>query len=432
MRQVRTGLLVVLLCAVLGGCSTAARAGSGTGRPDLSGAPTGSAVPPGSTTSRTAPTDTATTSVPAPDIPIGDLPVAPWDAPFSFGPADACDGVPAPEERDRLRGDQTIVAAVVCTGETEWVPGRGIIAFERVEQFPAASLAGLAVAIRTPGVGCAASEPDFPELVLTLDDGSRIRPLVPDCATQPLVDAFAAARPLHSRTPIARWASPEMVRAGCAGESSLPAAGNGPLGEPTGIPAPTSGSFGVCSYDLHGVLTGVGVVTSTELQAIWPTPGRSVSAQCPPAGAPGGAFAVSWVEIRTLPAATAAPATTSDWLQGERLLVAETEICHRVAVGGPETVGYLTASQAAALDDLAATPPWRVPGGCRTGLRGAHGVGVGSAAWCASAEACSSLAAATESDTRLAPPSRGVVLPVDPSGRGSVPGSPPSSSHKDS
>jgi hypothetical protein len=295
--------------------------------------------------------------------------------------ADECDGLPpvAPGELRLLDPSATVTAAVVCADGYADLPGRGQWQVRRVIDVPTASLPALIAAItapdRPPSSGaCDASLWIAPDLVLTLADGSRIRPGLPGDGCHVLKSAMqalesASAGPVRTTVPISQQASEQEVTTGCGGEAKAPAiwldAGGSAAGQaPSGSAAdvlPGSGQVALCRYTpesepLIGALAATGTVDArTVADALadvgaGPSGGPAIpecSSPLPAQHAP----ATDWLMILAL------PAPGSDEPAPAPLLLVELGGCRRVVAGASTTVlGHLDAAAAAALVALADQP----------------------------------------------------------------------------
>lgn len=133
-----------------------------------------------------------------------------------------CDGVPAvPQVGLRLLDPAaTVIAAVVCADDYTDLPGRGRWLVRRLIDVPPASLPVLVAAVtspnRNPGAGvCDSSLLITPGFVLTLADGTRVRPGLPGdgCHVTALardaLQAAAASAPARSTVPVSQVAAPD-------------------------------------------------------------------------------------------------------------------------------------------------------------------------------------------------------------------------------
>jgi hypothetical protein len=304
--------------------------------------------------------------------------------------ADECDGLPpvAPGQLRLLDPSATVTAAVVCADGYADLPGRGQWQVRRVIDVPTASLPGLIAAItaadRPASSGaCDASLWIAPDLVLTLADGSRIRPGLPGDGCHVLKSAMqalesASAGPVRTTVPISQQASEQEVTTGCGGEAKAPAiwldaggsaagqapsgsaAGQAPSGSAAGV-LPGSGQVALCRYTpesepLIGALAATGTVdartVADALAGVGAEPsGGPAIPECSSPHPAQHAPATDWLMILAL------PAPGSDEPAPAPLLLVELGGCRRVVAGASTTVlGHLDAAAAAALVALADQP----------------------------------------------------------------------------
>ena len=289
-----------------------------------------------------------------------------------------CDGMPpvAPGDLRLLDPSATVTAAVVCADGYAHLPGRGQWQVRRVVDVPKASLPALVAAItapdRAPSSGaCDASLRIAPGLVLTLADGSRIRPGLPGDGCHVLETALhalesATAGPVRTTVPVSQQASEQEVTTGCSGEAKDPAiwleaggSGQAPPASAAGA-LPASGQVALCLYTpeddtMVGDLVATGRVDTPDVAAalapVTATPPAGQAAGCTSPHPAENSPATDWLTVLALPAPGPDDVTPAPRLQ------VELGGCRRVIAGGSGTVvGYLDTDAAAALEALAYEP----------------------------------------------------------------------------
>lgn len=311
--------------------------------------------------------------------------------------AGKCDGAPAvsPTDLRLLDPDAKVAAAVVCTDDYADLPGKGRWLVRLVTDVPQATLPGLVAAltaadVSSPNSGaCDSSLHIVQDFVLTLADGSRIRPGVPGdgChASSAVASALqAAAGPVRTTVPVSQIASEQQVTSGCGPEAKSPAvwlsadrgmppnrspapsdseegetsaAARGSVSTQPPAPAsaslPASGSVTVCRYafgddPMLGTLEATGDVPVDAVADMLGTLNAKAAVGCPSPATPERSPATDWLMIQQL------PTTGTD--QPAPLLLIELDGCRRV-IGGPAMAvfGYLPTAAAENLSALADRP----------------------------------------------------------------------------
>ena len=274
-----------------------------------------------------------------------------------------CDGVPVPQSPPLLPADAVITAVTFCAIEDEYVAGDGIWQVDVVRTAPAAGIAPLRAALRHPDQprttnACSAEGYVLPDFVVTLADGSRMRPRLPSDGCHPVTTGL----PDMATWPVVHSALTERIRtdaqtkAGCGDAASSPAVWL-PAHQDTKakgtITLPT-GAVGVCRY--HGAgkddsLTTLGLVPLSAFRAAWPIPSTTAPPGCL-AATPDGPVG-DWLVFSAAPV----PPYRADLVnQGEFALV-ELDGCRRVASPGKGLIGFVSSAQADRLAALANRSP---------------------------------------------------------------------------
>jgi hypothetical protein len=273
-----------------------------------------------------------------------------------------------------LSRDAVVVSGVVCTVAPRGSATNGLQAIRSVIPISAANLRRLVAALRLPdhsggSHACNTYLVGVPDFVLTLADGTRVRPGVPGDGCHPrkeVLDALAATTtaPAASTTPISQMASPQEWESGCEGEATPAAVWIGGPEPGRDWHLPFSGAASVCRYSLDGPvpttaaaqkvtghLTATGAATAGAVDALLITAstpatgcGPSGSSQLPPPG--------DWILV--VPTPTPSHVSTGTFIDAFPGAVVELTGCRRVvAVKTGGLVGYLSAADAAALGALA-------------------------------------------------------------------------------
>lgn len=290
--------------------------------------------------------------------------------PLDVQQANACDGVPAvdPAQLRLLDPKATVTAAVVCTQDYADLPGRGRWQIQRVIDVPASAITTLVTTLLAPDVvltegACDASLHLVPDFVLTLADGTRIRPGAPGdgCHVRAEVTdelaVLARGGTVRRTVPITQVASEQEVGSGCGGEAKSPAVWLS-AGDPVAGAALPSlpQTVSVCRYAVGvepelGTLDGTGAVPGTSVVALLAHLDAAAPAGCPAGPTPETSPATDWLAIQ------APPATTADEPTPAPLLLVELGGCRRVIDGAHfAALGHLPAGAVTALRALADQP----------------------------------------------------------------------------
>ncbi|HET8591133.1 MAG TPA: hypothetical protein VFM01_15965 [Nakamurella sp.] len=366
------GAVVVVVLAVIfavGGRGWfAASPGSAPDRstPGFSPEPSRPDSPPITTTHRSSPKQ----SIPG-LLPQGDY------QPQDQQQAGECDGVPpvAPEDLRLLDPTATVTAAVVCRSDYADKPGDGRWLYRQVIDLPAGRIPALVEALTGPDLetvsgACDAMAVLVPDFVLTLADGSRVRPGLPGngChSTDAALSAVGSATgPVRTSIPVSQVASEQQVTSGCGAEAKSPAvwldAAGGPQ-SPAAAPSADAvdgvlssiGRVGVCRYAPQqepalGTLTATGRVPSDAVADALRHLDATAPRGCPSPATVERSPATGWLMVQRLPGP-----------DGEQralmpLLLIEFDGCRRVVATGHGVVGYLPTASAAPLAALADQP----------------------------------------------------------------------------
>lgn len=213
-----------------------------------------------------------------------------------------CDGMPVPKSLSLLPTSAHLTAAVMCVDTQKYVAGHGVWTYAQVLPLPPAKLPELFTGLTQPDVQkpdngpCTANLVSIPAFVVTLSDGSRIRPGVPGDGCHPRQDALQAFGDPASIKPRSETRTTQVLgdletTSNCGDGAKSPAIwismGQRGKGRAT---LPAAGSVSICFYhgvaDQQGELTRVGVVPVEHLRPLWQKlPAGKVSACAPPADA---------------------------------------------------------------------------------------------------------------------------------------------------
>lgn len=297
--------------------------------------------------------------------------------------AGECDGVPAvpAEELTLLNPAAQLVAGVVCRVDEQYVPGDGIWTARQTVAIPADRLAGLRDVLTAPDIPidpaaiCTAILIEVPDFVLTVADGTRVRPAVPGdgChAAQPAVDALEQTTGEPGRTGelLARVVPDAVVTLGCWPDSArpvdpasvVPFAPGGPAASSAPAPeiAPSTVSataeeqparVSLCRYGSEATaatetapLTGIGTIPAAEADeflaaTLTSASGCALESDSPPA-------AGGWLALVETPQPPLSAASLS-----EAVPVATVELggCRRIVGPDGEVLGFAAEPSVAAL-----------------------------------------------------------------------------------
>ena len=285
-----------------------------------------------------------------------------------------CDGVPAPKNLSLLPGTVKVSTAVVCSSSTKYVTGQGIWTYSVISELAPAKIGTLVDGLHETDVHaddntpCSASLLIVPPFVLTLSDGSRIRPGVPGDGCHPKLDAIAAFESntvVIKQTRTTRVYTDAETTSGCGPNAKSPLIwADATQGSLKSLPAlPASGSISICRYhgtaDQEGVLTKVGILPVARAKAQWPVvspralPVAGSSESCSVPDDPMASPAIDWLMIQTAPS----PPYTGDEIGGgSPTALIELGGCHRIVGGQTGLAGYVTAAAADSLAALADHP----------------------------------------------------------------------------
>ena len=236
--------------------------------------------------------------------------------------AATCDGVPAPAtgRLGLLRPDAEVVAAVICKPIAKYVAGQGIWRYSQVFSLPSAKIPELGAGLREPDVAAAPNrtcdarlvvEPDF---VLTLADGSRIRPAVPGDGCHPQGDSLKAFDGLPAARLVGETRTTQVftdleATSNCGPAAKSPAFWLSAAGKTPGLAAmpslPAAGSVSICRYraddSQFGTLSAAGIVAVPRARELWSVPSTARPSDCnPPADVMQGP-AVDWLMVLPTP-----------------------------------------------------------------------------------------------------------------------------------
>jgi hypothetical protein len=314
--------LTVALLALIGGCAAGSASIADSGS-TWGSAGSASAAASGSASRSTSGSGPATTSVlasvSAPSS-ASNSRVQSTPSPATGAPQPGnCDGVPAPSSWQLLSPSVTVVAAVVCVDRPKYVTGQGFWTYRQVLPLPASRIPALAAGLTKPDVKlgkdafCDAVGYVIPPFVVTLADGTRLRPRLPSDGCHPskevltALDAGTSAPLSQSRT---RQVLGEVQTiTNCGDGAKSPAiwisASNKQAGK-GGQPAlPSSGSVSVCYYrttgDQEGELTRAGTVPVQQLTTLWTKLPAGTSSACPPTSNVMNSPSVDWLMFLPTP-----------------------------------------------------------------------------------------------------------------------------------
>lgn len=285
-----------------------------------------------------------------------------------------CDGLPAPAPGSLGLLDRSadVVGAVMCASERRYVQGQGIWNFVDLLPLPADRIPDLVSGLTQedtagdPNGACTAMSTLVPDFVLTLADGSRIRPGVPGDGCHPKTNSLAAfdVKPpiAPSKSTRTQQVSTELeVTTGCGTGAKSPAIWmGGANSRSSGFPAlPKSAAVSICRYhgtgDQQGVLVTAGIDASDAVEPLLSAVAK-VSATpptgCAPTNDPMQSPTVDWLMIQPAPA----PPYTGDSQTATPLALVELGVCHRLVSPQHGLAGYSIATAADRLAVLANRP----------------------------------------------------------------------------
>lgn len=231
----------------------------------------------------------------------------------------SCDGIPAPKSLQLLPKSSTVVAAVMCVEKQKYLAGQGMWTYREVLPLPAAKIPTLVAALTAPdvklsgNVACTASLALLPSFVVTLADGSRVRPGVPGDGCHPRMDAITAFGDIASITPRTEARTTSVLgdlqtTTSCADTAKSPAVWMGATSGSTRAARPVlppSGSVSVCFYratgDQEGTLTQAGIVPVQRLLTLWTQLPSGGTSACPPTSVDANSSAVDWLMFLPTP-----------------------------------------------------------------------------------------------------------------------------------
>ncbi len=278
-------------------------------------APASPTHPAAGTSSGTAP---ASPTSPAAGTSSGTAPASPTSPAADEGPTSSCDGVPAPTSWQLLPPSATVMAAVMCIDTQKYVAGQGMWTYRQVLPFPAAQIpalvAGLTELDKARGDGpCTANLIFVPSFLVTLADGTRLRPRVPSDGCHPRQEALTALN-TGTMAPISESRTKQVLEevqtiTNCGDGAKSPAiwisASNGQAGKGGPPTLPSSGSVSVCYYrttgDQQGELTRAGTVPVQQLRTLWTKLPAGTSSACPPTSDIMNSPAVDWLMFLPTP-----------------------------------------------------------------------------------------------------------------------------------
>lgn len=300
-----TALTAVVL-ALIAGCAAPATAGtsSGTATAETS-AETASAAP------ATAGTATAGTSG-------GSRTGSAAGPATAAGAPSNCDGVPAPASWQLLPPSATVVAAVTCSDTYKYVAGHGMWTYRQVLPLPAAEIpalvAGLTKLDKPRGDStCTGGLIAVPSFVVTLADGTKLRPRVPDDGCHPRKEVITALN-TATMAPIAESRTGQVLgdlqtTTNCGDGAKSPAIWIGTSNQRAAKGArptlPSTGSVSICHYrptgDQEGELTRAGTTPVQQLKTLWTKLPAGTSTACPPTPDIMNSSAVDWLMFLPTP-----------------------------------------------------------------------------------------------------------------------------------
>lgn len=283
--------------------------------------------------------------------------------------SEPCDGLPAVDPADLrlLDPHATVRGGVVCVDSVRSRPGDGRWTMRDVHEIPAAALPELIETLTVPdrdnNGACTDQLILVPGFVLTLADGTRIRPGLPGdgCHVYTTVsfDALAAG-PIRSSTPVAQVLTEEELTSGCQPDSKPPADW---LGSPSAFPVtefapitPGTREMSLCRYSAEegdgdgqissGTLTATGTVSAADVNTALGNLSETPSPQCSASASGGISPGTEWILVQPTPVRAEEARVP--------LLAIETGGCRR-AVDGQRLalLGFLSPESAAALVNAA-------------------------------------------------------------------------------
>jgi hypothetical protein len=374
--------LTAVVLALIAGCAAApaATSASGTKTAAIYSAS-------GTVTALTSPTYSASGTVTAParatysaagtvtapasasDPAAGATSASAADPATAEGPPSSCDGVPAPTSWQLLPPSATVVEAVMCTDTQKYVPGHGMWTYRQVLPLPAAKIPALVAGLteldkpRSDGP-CTANLIVVPPFVVTLADGTRLRPRAPSDGCHPRKEVITALN-TGTMAPIAESRTTQVLgelqtRTNCGDDAKSPAlwisASNrqaGKVGQPI---LPSSGSVSVCYYRTighqEGELTRAGTVPVQQLRTLWTKLPAGTSSACPPTPDIMNGPAVDWLMILPTPR----PPYRFGDSGASPIALVELGGCRRLAVAVAGLAGDVPAAIATQLAALADQP----------------------------------------------------------------------------
>lgn len=294
--------------------------------------------------------------------------------------SESCDGLPAVDPADLrlLDPNASVRSGVMCVDSARLRPGDGRWTMRDVHEIPAAALPGLIEALTRPDHdtdgACTMQLILVPGFVLTLEDGSRIRPGLPGDGCHVYSDvSFDAlsAGPVRTSTPVTQVETEQEVTTGCQPASKPPAVwldptSTFPISVFTPI-APGAQQVSLCLYRpvvesgndsadgsliADGALAATGAVSADDINAALADLSEAPSPQCAESLSHGMSPDTDWIVAQPTPLRV-------DGDQGDPapLLVIEADGCRRV-IGGPTLalLGYLSPAGAATLAAAANEP----------------------------------------------------------------------------
>jgi len=352
--------LTAAVLALIAGCAAtpATESASSTGTASDAGTATATA------------TATATVTAPAPaSATYSPTPRATYPATDEGQPL-SCDGVPRPASWPLLPPSATVVAAVMCVDKQKYVAGQGMWTYRQVLPLPAANIPALVAGLTKPDVKlgndaiCDAVLIGAPPFVVTLADGTKLRPRLPSDGCHPSKEALTALdagtiAPLtESRTK--QVLGQVQTTTNCGDGAKSPAiwigASNGRAGKGGQPTLPSSGSVSVCYYrataDQEGELIRAGTVPVQQLRTLWTKLPAGPSPACPPTSDVMNSPAVDWLMFLPTPRP---PYRFGDSGSSPIALV-ELGSCRRLLGLGTGLVGPVPAALASQLAALADQP----------------------------------------------------------------------------
>lgn len=281
---------------------------------------------------------------------------------------DACDGIAAPARSGLklLDPKAKVASAVVCGSITKYVAGHGFWSFSTVTSVLPSRIPALVAGLTQPDAdrsadgGCTAMLITVPGFVLTLADGSRIRPGVPGDGCHPSREALAVISGAGGNGRVRERRERQVITeleasSNCGSGAKSPAVWSD-RGTPTPgrIPAlPTSGSLSICRYhgtgDQEGSLTRVGFRTAAQVNVLMPTLSTTPPTGCDPKADPMQTPTGDWLMFYRAPKSP----YRSDGAGSELVALLELSHCRRWVDPGKGLTGYANSAATAALAALA-------------------------------------------------------------------------------